>query len=181
MIFLGDNSMYRISRIIKEIEDRESAKSTATTINYLKLEKFLLDTGYNEKITDDFLLKFRFCETINYQGRQVAESKIKYIDNIIKQAEKTKKITKIVLFGSTITARCTPISDIDIAIYGNIPPKRYLISEEYRRFVDAVLGFDIEQDYDMIYLCNNEENTGSIYDDIEQGLVIFSKEENSEL
>lgn len=42
---------------------------------------------------------------------------IKY-DYIIKQTQKCKNISKIILFGSSIEERCQQKSDIDIAVFG---------------------------------------------------------------
>lgn len=47
---------------------------------------------------------------------QVADTKKKHIENIIKAAPTCKHILEIILFGSSLETRCTEQSDIDIAI-----------------------------------------------------------------
>lgn len=49
---------------------------------------------------------------------RVATIKYDYIINIIKQTQKCKNISKIILFGSSIEERCQQKSDIDIAVFG---------------------------------------------------------------
>lgn len=65
---------------------------------------------------------------------------IKY-DYIIKQTQKCKNISKIILFGSSIEERCQQKSDIDIAVFGEKKPTSYLKSAEFRNFNDNIFAY----------------------------------------
>ncbi|MBO5608967.1 MAG: hypothetical protein J5929_01145 [Eubacterium sp.] len=48
------------------------------------------------------------CRLVMYKnGQYIADIKYNYIENIAKQAEKCRNISKIILFGSSIEERCT--------------------------------------------------------------------------
>ena len=46
------------------------------------------------------------CKLVDFNGKLVADIKLKHIENIIKQAEKCNNISRIMLFGSSIEERC---------------------------------------------------------------------------
>lgn len=71
---------------------------------------------------------------------QVADIKVRYIENIIRSAPLCKYIKKIVLFGSAIREDCTEDSDIDIAVFGDAYSSKVLVSASYRKFAESYKG-----------------------------------------
>ena len=117
------------------------------------------------------------CKLVSYaDGKKVADIKLKHIKNITEQAEKTKNISRIVLFGSSIEERCTDSSDIDIAVFGIKSKGSYIDSKEFRDFKSGIFCFDLEQDYDVLYFKENADNSDGIMNDINNGIEIFRRD-----
>ena len=117
------------------------------------------------------------CELISRQnGGYVADIKARHIDNIAREAEDCKNISRIVLFGSATQTRCTDQSDIDIAVFGRQAKGRYLASSEFKRFQDRLYLFDLDQDYDILYFRDGQEYHDPIMEDIRRGTEIFRRE-----
>lgn len=108
---------------------------------------------------------------------RVAEIKYEYILNIIKQAQKCKNISKIILFGSSIEERCKTSSDIDIAVFGSKKPNVYLKSAEFRKFNDDIFAFNNfdGQDYDILYFAEDSDDTSELMQNINQGTEIYRR------
>ena len=108
---------------------------------------------------------------------RVAELKYDYIVNIIKQAQKCKNISKIILFGSSIEQRCSKNSDIDIAVFGDKKPHVYLKSAEFRNFNDNIFSFNNfdGQDYDILYFADNATDNSELMQNIRQGAEIYRR------
>ena len=116
------------------------------------------------------------CKLVHYKdGQYVAEIKLKHIRNVSRQAEKCKKISRIMLFGSSTEERCTDHSDIDIAVFGQMPKAKYLGSSEFRRFQDQLFLYDLNQDYDILYFCDGQNYTDPIMADINRGTEIYRR------
>ena len=90
-------------------------------------------------------------------------------------AERTSNICRIMLFGSSIEARCTDNSDIDIAVFGNKDKGRYIDSKEFRDFKSAIFRFDWNQDYDVLYFVDGIEYNAAIMNDINKGVEIYRR------
>lgn len=101
---------------------------------------------------------------------------IKY-DYIIKQTQKCKNISKIILFGSSIEERCQQKSDIDIAVFGEKKPTSYLKSAEFRNFNDNIFAFNNfdGQDYDILYFAENNNDTSELMQNIKTGAEIYRR------
>ena len=110
-------------------------------------------------------------------GQFVADIKHKHIKNIAKLAGECKNISRIVLFGSSLEERCTEKSDIDIAVFGKKKKNRFLDSKEFRLFQDKIFMFDMNQDYDILYFCDDQEYNDAIMTDIKQGAEIYRRAE----
>lgn len=108
-------------------------------------------------------------------SKSVADIKQKHILNIREQAGKCKNISRIMLFGSSLEERCTERSDIDIAVFGKMKKSKYLDSKEFRTFQDRVFLYDLNQDYDILYFCDDQEYSDAIMTDINQGAEIFRR------
>ncbi len=114
------------------------------------------------------------CRLVMYKnGQYIADIKYNYIENIAKQAEKCRNISKIILFGSSIEERCTDESDIDIAVFGSLSKSKYLRSKEFKKFQDELFMYDLNQDYDILYFCENDKSEDAIMNDINQGTEIY--------
>ena len=86
------------------------------------------------------------CRLVMYKnGQYIADIKYNYIENIAKQAEKCRNISKIILFGSSIEERCTDESDIDIAVFGSLSKSKYLRLKEFKMFQDELFMYDLNQ------------------------------------
>lgn len=101
----------------------------------------------------------------------VADIKRDFILNIMDCASLCKEIKKIVLFGSALEERCTSDSDIDIAIIGDIARSKFSTNKGYLSFRKKVFGYDLNQDYDMLYFKDNGE------DIVAEGSVIYERKE----
>ena len=116
------------------------------------------------------------CRLVPFtNGGEIADIKYHQIKNITNQAEKCKNIDRVILFGSSTQERCTDRSDIDIAIYGRMPKNKYLDSKEFKRFHDKVFLFDLNQDYDILYFCDEQKQNDIMLDDIQNGVGIYRR------
>jgi predicted nucleotidyltransferase len=118
------------------------------------------------------------CKLIEFDnGSYVADIKHKYIANIAQQAKQCSNISRIVLFGSALETRCTERSDIDIAVFGKKKQNEYLRSKEFKNFQRQLFTFgnDFSQDYDILYFCEEKNNTDAILDDINKGTEIYRR------
>ena len=116
------------------------------------------------------------CRLVPYKdGRSVADIKLDHINNISEQAKKTRHIDRIMLFGSSLEARCTEKSDIDIAVFGSRSKGRYINSKEFRDFKSNLFRFDWDQEYDVLYFRENTECRDPIMMDISQGVEIYRR------
>ena len=116
------------------------------------------------------------CKLISLgDGNAVADIKYRHIQNIAKQAHECRNISRIVLFGSSLEERCTERSDIDIAVFGKKRKNKYLESKEFREFQDRVFLFDLDQDYDILYFCEDQKHQDPIMTDINKGAEIYRR------
>jgi predicted nucleotidyltransferase len=110
---------------------------------------------------------------------KVADNKISYIRNILKNAYLCPDIEKIILFGSALEERCNDLSDIDIAIFGNKSENCFLKSKEFEKFEKGVYCFGEFQDYDILYFQNDRCSETGIMADINAGELIYQKRERA--
>ncbi len=110
-------------------------------------------------------------------GQYISDIKLPHIQNVSKQAEKCKNISRIMLFGSSIEERCTNRSDIDIAVFGQMSKAKYLGSSEFKKFQDQVFLYDLNQDYDILYFCEGQDYSDQIMEDINRGTEIYRRSE----
>ena len=108
-------------------------------------------------------------------GSMVAEIKLPYIEHIVSLASECKHISRIMLFGSSTEERCTDLSDIDIAVFGDLSKGKYYASKEYRDFVDRIFEFDFSQDYDILYFKEGSKQQAPILDDVSRGVEIYRR------
>lgn len=108
---------------------------------------------------------------------QVAEIKQKYIRNIIDAAGQCDLIDRVVLFGSSLQERCMDSSDIDIAVFGNLPRSRALTSKKYERFARQLYAFDDHaQAYDILYFRSGTDNSDPVLREISKGEELYVRE-----
>ena len=115
------------------------------------------------------------CNLVEYQGFKVADIKLDCIKNIVEQAKNTDNIEHIILFGSALESRCKHNSDIDIAIFGKSHKKMFLCSKEFKNFQHRVFAKNMEQDYDFLYFSNQENYSGEIMNEIQNGVTIYRR------
>ncbi|MBQ7719042.1 MAG: nucleotidyltransferase domain-containing protein [Clostridia bacterium] len=115
------------------------------------------------------------CRLVEYKNGRVADIKLKYIENIARQAAKTRHITRIMLFGSALEERCREDSDVDIAVFGDIPRSGYFRLKEYKNFQDSIFDFDFDQDYDILYYQQDKEYKSAVMKDINKGVEIYRR------
>ncbi len=122
----------------------------------------------------------KMCEltTIDVGNRtiNVADNKREYIRNIIEAASKCDYIDRVVLFGSSITTRCTDESDIDLAVFGNKTKSKCLTSAKYKAFTHQLYEFNnYSQHYDILYFKSGKSNSSRIMGEIDNGEVIYER------
>ena len=116
------------------------------------------------------------CKLVSFEGgKRVADIKLPHIRNIVGQANAAKNINRIMLFGSATEERCTDCSDIDIALFGNLPKSTYLNSKEFKAFQDAIFRFDFDQDYDILYFSDKQPQNAPILNDVFMGTEIYRR------
>ena len=81
---------------------------------------------------------------------KVASIKAETIKKILQIASDCSKIDYLYIFGSSVEERCTPTSDLDIAIISNITRSKLFRNKEYTEFTNKLYAIDPEQDYDII-------------------------------
>lgn len=81
---------------------------------------------------------------------KVADIKAETIKRISEIASACSKIDYIYIFGSSVEERCTPNSDIDIAIISNVTRSKLFRNKEYTEFTNKLYDIDPEQDYDIL-------------------------------
>ncbi len=116
--------------------------------------------------------------TMNIDNRmiRVADIKTKYVENIIDAAKKCDIIDRIIMFGSSIEARCKEDSDIDLAIFGNQVRSRAMTSKKYERFARQLYSFnDFDQDYDLLYFKSGVKDDSLIMKNIMNGEVLYER------
>jgi predicted nucleotidyltransferase len=107
----------------------------------------------------------------------MADIKQRYIPNIIEAARKCEYIDKVVLFGSSLEDRCKEQSDIDLAVFGNLPRGKCLVSKKFREFYRQLILFDdLNQAYDVLYFKTGKKDTSLIMQEIESGEVLYEKQ-----
>lgn len=117
------------------------------------------------------------CRMVSLKnGRSVAEIKLNHILNISEQAEKCPGINRVMLFGSALEERCTQGSDIDIAVFGNRPKGQFLRSREFRDFRKRLFGYDLNQDYDVLYFEDGKHYEDRILNDINRGIELYRRQ-----
>lgn len=121
------------------------------------------------------------CKVTRYQigdrAIHMADIKQKYIPNIIDAARKCDYIDKVVLFGSSLEERCQENSDIDLAIFGNQPKSKCLMSKKYKAFYDQLILYDnLDQAYDVLYFRSGKKDTSPIMREIDQGEILYEKQ-----
>ena len=78
------------------------------------------------------------------------------------------------LFGSSTEERCTEMSDIDIAVFGNQPRSRALTSRKYERFARQLYDFDDHaQAYDILYFRSGFGDSNPILHEISKGEELY--------
>ncbi|MCR5772224.1 MAG: nucleotidyltransferase domain-containing protein [Butyrivibrio sp.] len=105
-----------------------------------------------------------------------ADIKQKYIENIVDAASKCNQIDKVILFGSSLEDRCTEDSDVDIAVFGQNTKSKTYRSKAYEQFLKQIYGYDLEQDYDILYFKTGEESAQQIFKDILNGETLYVKD-----
>ena len=137
---------------------------------------FLEDTGTVLLSEDGEEMSEGMCKLVCFDtNKYVADIKLSHVKNISEQAGKTKNITRIVLFGSSIEKRCTEQSDIDIAVFGKAAKSKYIDSKEFREFKSGLFKFDWNQDYDVLYFKEKADYSDRIMNDIGKGVEIYRR------
>ncbi len=106
---------------------------------------------------------------------RVADVKRKYVPVIYEAAKNCPIIERVVLFGSATEERCRKESDMDLAVFGNLPKAKGLTSPEYDRFVFSIVDYDSEQDYDLLYFPPKKKRDERIQKDIGEGVVLYER------
>lgn len=101
----------------------------------------------------------RLTDLNTYDGTQIGVAGIKRdaIINIIESASLCPNIDAIVLFGSSLEERCTADSDIDIAIISKKTVSGLSQLKSFKRFMEMVYLFDMNQEYDRLYFKSLED------------------------
>lgn len=104
----------------------------------------------------------------------VADIKLGFIREILKSAKKSKDILKVTLFGSSITTDCKEDSDVDFCVFVDNRDS-WVRSVDASNFVDKLLDYDIDQEYDM--LIKDDCNCNSLVEEeiINRGVTIYER------
>ena len=114
--------------------------------------------------------------TVDNRIIKVAENKKDYVQNIIDAAQKCDYIDRVILFGSSMTSKCTDESDIDIAVFGNVSRSRCLTSKKYKYFTHQIYGYnDFSQTYDVLYFRSGEKDDTLLMDEIKRGALLYER------
>lgn len=117
---------------------------------------------------------------IDSQIFYIADIKHKYMSNIVDAAKKCDLIDKVIVFGSSLEDRCTDASDIDIAVFGSKTKYKTYHSKSYDNFLKQVYGYDLDQDYDVLYFKTGEDNPQQIFKSILNGVTIYAKDKEKQ-
>ncbi len=98
------------------------------------------------------------------------------MSNIVDAAKKCDLIDKVIVFGSSLEDRCTDASDIDIAVFGSKTKYKMYHSKSYDNFLKQIYGYDLDQDYDVLYFKTGEESPQQIFKNILNGATIYAKD-----
>ena len=114
------------------------------------------------------------CEMVRTSnGIEVAAIKKACIENIISNASDCKNLDRIVLFGSSISSHCEDDSDIDMAVFSDVPHARFLSSKSFREFMQKIYMFDADQTYDVLYFKTGKEYKEPIFSEVMKGKTIY--------
>ena len=119
--------------------------------------------------------------TLKLNGRtiRVADLKRDFICNIAESIALCDHIQKVVLFGSCLESRCKETSDIDIAVFGDLPEGKMYSLKSYRAFADKIYDYrkpEVYQDYDILYFKTGDRRRHGIMSEIEKGTVLYEKQ-----
>lgn len=103
----------------------------------------------------------------------VSELKRDCILNIIEEAKKYSKITKIILFGSSLEERCTERSDIDIAVFTSLYRSELFRRAWYGNFTSDIYTYNMNQHYDILPFKEGYNDDSLIMENIYNGSVIY--------
>lgn len=112
---------------------------------------------------------------INDKVIKIADIKRRYIENVIKCARDCTFIDRVVLFGSCLSESCNEASDVDIAIFGNKSESQCYRLKAYADMLNKIHGYDIEQDYDILYFKTGKEYPDAIFAEIQEGVVLYER------
>lgn len=112
---------------------------------------------------------------VNDKIIKIADIKRKYIENIVKCASAYTFIDRVVLFGSCLTEDCNEESDVDIAIFGNKTEAQCYRLKAYMDLMNKIHGYDLEQNYDILYFKSGKEYKDNILADIKEGIVLYER------
>ena len=109
---------------------------------------------------------------------KVAEHKKDFIRNIADSIGLCDHIYKVVLFGSCVERRCKETSDIDIAVFGDLPQGKMYALKSFLDFANKIYDYgkpDVFQDYDILYFKLGDTQKHGIMSEIDKGTVLFEK------
>lgn len=113
---------------------------------------------------------------------KVADIKLEYVTNILKQAHKCSDIEKIILLGSVLREDCTEQSDIDMVVVSSIARSKLYGKKEFKQFLNGIHDEDgYEQQYDVICVKGmeeiekNKDKIGFFNDVVNSGRVLYQK------
>lgn len=104
----------------------------------------------------------------------VADTKLGFIKEILESAMKSKDILKVILFGSSITTDCREDSDVDFCVFVDSRDS-WVRSIDASSFVDKLLDYDIDQEYDMLIKDNYNCNSLVEEEIIDRGVTIYER------
>lgn len=112
---------------------------------------------------------------INDKIIKIADVKRKYIENIMECAGNYGFIDRVVLFGSSLTENCNDGSDIDIAIFGNKSQSQCFRLKAYAELLSKIYGYDLGQEYDILYFQSGKKYSEAIFEDVMKGVVLYER------
>lgn len=114
---------------------------------------------------------------VNDKIIKIADVKRKYIENIIKCAKEYAFIDRVVLFGSCLNESCGEMSDVDIAIFGNKSEAQCYRLKAYADLLGKIHGYDLEQNYDILYFKTGKEYRDNVFEEIKAGVVLYERDD----
>lgn len=115
--------------------------------------------------------------SINDKIIKIADAKRKYIENIMECARNYGFIDRVVLFGSSLTEDCNEGSDVDIAIFGNKSQAQCYRLKAYAEMLSKIHGYDLEQEYDILYFQSGKRYKDAIFEDVMKGVVLYERDD----